>query len=178
MLPTAVVRGRQNPLHVAFAERLRRARKAAGLSHAEISRQAGLASRTTTTILESGASRPRVDTVEKLARALNLSPGFLAFGLAQPSAPSDVPLSMGLPERLLQARQLRALSRLQLGQRSETSHTLVRMTETGTTLPTLAKLEALAKALNVSPAWLAYGIEPMETAPTSRSSLSLTEDGR
>lgn len=167
MLPTVVVRGRKNPLHFGFAERLRRARKAHGLSHAALAREAGLASRTTTTILESGDSVPRVDTVEKLAHALKLSPCFLAFGVEQPRLPGKRFLSAGLAERLAETRQVRGLSRLQLGQRSGTSDTFVRMTETGATMPILAKLEALAKALGVSPAWLAYGLGPKEL-PTRR----------
>lgn len=162
MLPTAVVRGRKNPLHLGFAERLRRARKARALSHAALAREAGLTSRTTTTILESGESLPRVDTVEKLARALKLSPCFLAFGIDVPEVPGEERLSAGLAARLIATRQARGLSRLRLGQLSGTSDTFVRMTETGATMPILAKLEALAKALGVSPAWLAYGQGPME----------------
>lgn len=168
MLPTVVVRGRKNPLHFGFAERLRRARKASGLSHAALAREAGLASRTTTTILESGDSVPRVDTVEKLAHALKLSPCFLAFGVEQPRFPAKGFLSAGLAGRLAETRQARGLSRLQLGQLSGTSDTFVRMTETGATMPILAKLEALAKALGVSPAWLAYGQGPMELSARRR----------
>jgi len=169
VLPTGVVRGRKNPLHLGFAERLRRARKAAGLSHAALARSAGLASRTTTAILERGDSVPRVDTVERLASALSLSPSYLAFGIGAPTCLDQSAQSVGLPDRLLVARQMRRLSRLQLGQRSGTSHTLVRMTETGMTMPNLTKLEALATALAISPAWLAFGLEPMEPARSSRS---------
>lgn len=172
MLPTGVVRGRKNPLHLGFAERLRRARKAARLSHAALARAAGLASRTTTATLESGSSVPRVDTVEWLATALKLSPSYLAFGLGLPSQVDQAERAAGLPDRLLMAREQRGLSRLQLGQRSGTSHTLVRMTETGTTMPNLAKLEALAKALGISPAWLAFGLQPMEPAQRSRATTS------
>lgn len=172
MLPTRVVRGRKNPLHLGFAERLRRARKAAELSHAALARAAGLASRTTTAILENGDSVPRVDTVERLAAALSLSPSYLAFGLGPLSQGDQAGQPAGLPDRLLAARQLRGLSRLQLGQQSGTSHTLVRMTETGTTIPNLAKLEALAKALAISPAWLAFGLDPMEPARRSRAEAS------
>lgn len=172
MLPTRVVRGRKNPLHLGFAERLRRARKDADLSHAALARAAGLASRTTTAILENGDSVPRVDTVARLAAALSLSPSYLAFGLGPLSQADRAGQSAGLPDRLFAARELRGLSRLQLGQRSGTSHTLVRMTETGTTMPNLAKLEALAKALGISPAWLAFGLDPMEPARRSRTEVS------
>lgn len=46
----------------------------------------------------------------------------------------------------------------EIGRRSDTSATLVSSAESGATMPNLAKLEALAKALGVSPCWLAYGV--------------------
>ena len=41
---------------------------------------AGLISRTTTAVLERGDIVPRIDTVERIAYALGLSPAFLAYG--------------------------------------------------------------------------------------------------
>lgn len=67
-----------------------------------------------------------------------------------------------MPQRLSAIRQKRGLSRLELGRISATSHTFVRMTETGTTVPNIAKVEQLAKALNVSVCWLAFGIGQAE----------------
>jgi len=55
----------------------------------------------------------------------------------------------------------------ELGRLSGTSDTLVRMTEGAETMPNLAKLEALAKGLGVSPCWLAYGVGP-QAAPSRR----------
>ncbi len=108
--------------------------------------------------LEAGGRVPRVDTVEKLGKVLRVSPCFLAYGIEQPCEPGEGSLSAGLPERLLQFRQERGLSRKELGRLSGTSDGFVRMTETDATVPNIAKVEALAKALKVSPCWLAYGV--------------------
>ncbi len=112
--------------------------------------------------LEGGGRVPRVDTVEKLAKVLGVSPCYLAYGveLACPS-PTRTRLA-DLPQRLAAIRQERGLSGLELGRLSGTSHTFVRMTETGTTVPNIAKVEQLAKALNVSVCWLAFGIGQAE----------------
>ena len=108
--------------------------------------------------LEGGDRIPRVDTVEKLGKVLRVSPCFLAYGIEQPCEPVEGSLSAGLSERLLQLRQERGLSRKELGRLSGTSDGFVRMTETDATVPNIAKVEALAKALRISPCWLAYGV--------------------
>ena len=71
------------------------------------------------------------------------------------------------PLRLSEMRAARGLSRLELGRLSGTSHTFVRMTESGTTIPNIAKVEQLAKALQVSVCWLAFGLGNPEL-PTHR----------
>ena len=167
MLPGSVVRGRQNFAYVKLPDRLRRARREAGVSRAGLSVDAGL-SQNALYGIESGERIPRVDTIEKLAKALRLSPCMLAFAVEQPCEPFEGLYCAGLPERLSEIRQARGLSRLQLGQRSKTSDTLVRTTETGATMPNLAKLEALAKALDVSACWLAYGVGDRELPPLRR----------
>jgi len=112
--------------------------------------------------LEKGGRAPRVDTVEKLAMALGVSPCYLAYGVEMPGPPDAGMRSSDMPQRLSTVRQERGLSRLELGRLSGTSHTFVRMTETGTTVPNIAKVEQLAKALNVSVCWLAFGTGPAE----------------
>ena len=87
VIPNGVVRGRKNPLHFGFAERLKRARRVADVSYAALGRQAGFGSRTTAALLENGERVPRVDTVEKLASALDVSPAWLAYG----EGPMEVP---------------------------------------------------------------------------------------
>ncbi|MBL9045099.1 MAG: helix-turn-helix transcriptional regulator [Myxococcales bacterium] len=112
--------------------------------------------------LEAGGRVPRVDTLEKLAKVLGVSPCYLAYGADVPCLAQTGTLFADLPQRLSAMRQERGLSRLELGRLSDTSHTFVRMTETGTTVPNIAKVEQLAKALNVSVCWLAFGIGQAE----------------
>jgi transcriptional regulator with XRE-family HTH domain len=161
VLARGVVRGRKNPLHYGFSLRLARARKAAGLTGSALSLTVGMA-RNAASHLEGRARVPRVDTVEKLAKVLHISPCQLAFGVEQSCDAGAGLLSAGLPARLIQLRQERGLSRLELGQRSDTSHTFVRMTESGATVPSIAKVEQLAKALQVSVCWLAFGLGSTE----------------
>lgn len=118
--------------------------------------------------LEAGGRMPRLDTVEKLAKVLNVSPCLLAYGVEVPCQPTGQLLSEGLPDRLLRLRQERGLSRRQLGRLSDTSDNFVQMTETGTTVPSIAKVEQLAKALQVSVCWLAFGLGSPELAVRRR----------
>lgn len=167
MLPTPVVRGRQNPLHVGFAHRLTRFRKAAELSRSALSDAVGMA-RNTASQLERKERTPRLETVEKLARALGVSPCLLAYGVEIPCEQSAAECWTGLPQRLLVLRQERGLSRRQLGRRSGTSDNFVQMTESGATEPNIAKVEQLAKALQVSVCWLAFGLGRRELPVRSR----------
>lgn len=162
VLPSAVVRGMPNPLHFTFADRLRRSRKAAGLLAAGLSRAAGL-DKNTVGLLEAGPGLPKLSTVEKLARALGLSPGWLAFGLGEPAAaPASAELlCRGLAERARAVRAERGLSALGLAKAAGLTDGAVRSVESGRQ-PSLATLEALARALRVSPAWLAFGEGPRE----------------
>jgi transcriptional regulator with XRE-family HTH domain len=112
---------------------------------------------------------PRVDTVEKLASVLHVSPGFLAFGVEHPFELAAESVSAGLPMRLAQLRQERGFSYRELARLSQTSHKFIQMTETGATVPSIAKVEQLAQALAVSPSWLAFGIGERDFAPPRRS---------
>jgi transcriptional regulator with XRE-family HTH domain len=128
--------------------------------------------------LEAGGRVPRVDTIEKLAKVLRMSPCMLAYGIDAPCDAGDGSLSGGLPARLAQLRDERGLSRLELGKLSRTSHTFVRMTETDATVPNIAKVEALANALKVSVCWLAYGVGERDLPPRRSRSAVQPSDPR
>lgn len=76
-----------------FAERLTAARTLCGLSRKALAKAAEL-SLTAVTGLESGQV-PNIATVERLAKALKIAPGWLAFG-AEPLAPAQT-ISTPLP---------------------------------------------------------------------------------
>ena len=100
-----MVRGRKNPLYFGFAARLKAARKASGDSRSMVTQRSGLLDGKTVLLLEQGERIPRIDTVEKLAYALGLSPAFLAYGLDFPCVrSSDGFLAEGVAIRLQSAR--------------------------------------------------------------------------
>jgi transcriptional regulator with XRE-family HTH domain len=152
-----MVRGRKNPLYVGFARRLRSARKAAELNGAALSAAAGM-SHNAVAQLETGARVPRLDTIAKLAKALAVSPCWLAFGVELPCEQAADLAARAIGERLLMIRRERSLSRRELGRLSGTSDNFVQTTEAATTVPSIAGVEQLAKTLNVSVCWLAFGI--------------------
>ena len=163
MLPSGVVRGRKNPLFVGFGKRLKQARKSQNLSRFGISARASAKDRELVASLEAGERIPRIDTVEKLAYALGLSPAFLAYGLDFPCVRSrDGFLAEGVATRLQSARVELGLSMRALARSAGLTDTAVRSTETGSTIPGLETTERLAVALGVSPGWLAYGLGPVE----------------
>lgn len=154
MLPGHVTRGRPNPLHHRFDERLRRARKKAGKSASGLALAAGL-DKNAVSRLEAGGL-PRLPTVEQLARALGVSPGWLGYGVGESAATTEQgPLRC--TELAARVRETRGdLAVRELARRAQTSPAQVRAVESGN-LPTIENLEDLARALGVSPAWLAFG---------------------
>ncbi len=141
--------------------RLRRARRAAGLTALVLS-QAAHVGKSLVSILEGGGGRvPRLDTVELLAVALSLSPSFLAFGIELPYEPATELRSKGFAARLSEARRERGLSMRAVDKRAGISPGSTRSLEAGT-MPSLDTLELISKALGVSPAWLAFGEGPRE----------------
>lgn len=69
-----------------LGERLFEARQAAGLSMRQLAQKAGVGEATINDI-EKARQMPAADTTERLARALSISPAWLAFGIG-PQQPS------------------------------------------------------------------------------------------
>lgn len=179
VLPGGVVRGRKNPLHYGLPLRLKRARTAAELSRRALAERAGVADGVARYIEDGKQRAPGVDTVERLARGLGVSPCWLAYGdegplpflqkrpqAEQPAYQgADVSIAIeggpllceGLPLRLQAAREARGLSRRALGKSVDMSTTAIGNIEDGRTISGVATVEKLAAALDVAPCWLAYG---------------------
>ena len=173
MLPKCVVRGRQNPKHMAFSTRFRRARRERQVSLVAIAENAGLAGASVVLYFETGQRAPRLDTVERVAYALGLSPAFLAYGIeADASQPTDGLRCEGVASRLRETRTARGLTMRALARAAGLTDTAVRSTETGASMPGIATVEAFAIALGVSPGWLAYGLGPMELPGRRRAAVS------
>lgn len=115
-------------------------------------------------ILEGGGGRvPRLPTVERLANVLGVSPSFLAFGVELPYVPTQEDRSMGFTGRLRAELDRRDLAVRALAVRAGLSAGGTWALAHGT-MPSLDTLEALAKVIRVSPAWLAFDEGPRELA--------------
>ena len=163
MLPRVVVRGRKNPLYMGLPARLKKARLTAGYDRKTLTLKASLADGSVVLGLEQRRRVPRLDTVERLADALGLSPAFLAFGIDD--AAGGIPTALrsdGVSTRLHATRMAKDMTMRAVSEKAGLSHPTARSTESGASMPTIATVEALANALGVSPGWLAYGLGPVE----------------
>lgn len=150
-----MVRGRRNPLHFKLAERLKASRKARGMSQWAVCEAAGVAD-TVVGYIEDQGGTPRISTVAKLAKALGVSNGWLAFGL-ETGAEHSFSEGMELAARLRALRTLYGISRAKLGQAGGVPVGSIQHIEEGRGAPRVDTIERLAVALDVSPAWLAFG---------------------
>lgn len=156
MISRRVVQGRANPLHTRLPERLRSARAVTRMSASALSLAAGMG-RGGVAHLEAGRGFPLLSTAEQLANVLEVSVAWIAYGVSAPWEPAADLRCKDLPVRLRQLRQELGLSLREVGRRAGSSAAAVRSLEAGV-VPTVATLEAVAEALCVSPAWLAFGL--------------------
>ena len=158
-----VVRGRKNPLFMGLAARLKTARKTAALNRQSVTQRAKLSDVSAVLGMEQGQRIPRLDTIERVAYGLGLSPAFLAYGIDEDaSQPTEGLRCEGVASRLRETRTARGLTMRALARAAGLTDTAVRSTETEASMPSIATVEAFAIALGVSPGWLAYGLGPME----------------
>lgn len=174
-----VPRGKKNPLYLMVSQRLLHLRDASGLVQEQICEMAKLA-RSTVSHVESGEVTSKISTIEQLATAFGISPAYLAFGddghlrwrerrprfgLDPDPPPEPTPaarpcenLYQGMGARLSQARKAKGLSMRGLGRAAHCTVAAISLLEAGTSVVLLSTCEDLAKALDVAPGWLAYGI--------------------
>jgi transcriptional regulator with XRE-family HTH domain len=169
-----VVRGRRNLRFLKLASRLKKARKQQGLSRCGLSVAAGLTNQAVSYI-ENQDRIPRISTVSRLAQVLGLAPGWLAFGLSASIHPGSTEPAV-LAERLRLVRAARGLSRTSLAEAAVVLAGSIQRIEEGRGAANVETVERLAIALDVSPAWLAFGdgdpasalVRPiLTTAPSS-----------
>lgn len=151
-----MVRGQKRPLFHGLARRLRQARRLKGYGFAELAALTGLSTSVASHIERDGRI-PSIATVEKIAEALAVSPGWLAFGSKSESFGAGVGRYEAVALRLRALRTQLVLSRRALGARAQLSGTAVALIEDGRTVPRVDTAEQLAHALEVSPSWLAFG---------------------
>lgn len=175
----AVAQGKKNALWMGLPDRLKRARKAAGLSQRALARCAGC-SENVPRFVESRANRPGINIVEKLAAGLGVPVCWLAFGhegtepFRKRKTPPVVPFEDPVPEpgshpfrarfelcgeRIRQVREQHGYTLRYLASYADTSYQTILNAETSATVPNVETIEAIAVALDVAPCWLAYGDE-------------------
>ncbi len=160
-----VTRGSPNPRFQRLPERLAKARKAADLTRRALEQKAG-GTNGAILYIEEGRRVPTVETVARLAHALGVPAAWLAYGLGEPSAPGFGSTTIGMAARLLTVRAAQKLSRAELGRRTGLSPRAIAKIEAGGQSG-VDVIELLAKALRISPAWLAFN-EGQQLLPVSR----------
>lgn len=161
-----VVRGSPNPRHYRLPFRLRMARKQSGLTRMALAQKASV-SNATVSHIETDQRLPSVGTVARLAAALGLSAAWLAFGLGETNAGASAVSCDGMGARLRTARIDKAQTKAALGRLADLAAPSISQIENGGQAG-VDTIEKLAKALKISPAWLAYGVGPQELPPRRR----------
>lgn len=165
MLRGSVVRGQKNPLHHGLPLRLGRALKQAGLTRTALARLAGV-SHPIVGSLETRQSITTVNTIARLASALGVSSSWLAYGIGEQTDQDNAASCNGMDERLRIVRNARGHTRTELARLAEVTPGTIAHVEGGGQAK-VNTVESLAKALAVSPGWLAFGIGP-EVLPSPR----------
>ena len=155
-----MVRGSPNPLHFGLPARLRKTRKQSGQRRSVLGYKVGRDSEVTAKV-ESGERIPTVGTLARLASALDVSAGWLGYGLGEQNTDGKAATTDGMGARLASVRIERGLTKVALARLLDLSATAIANIEKGAQTG-VDVLESLAKALGVSPAWLAFGEGPRE----------------
>ncbi len=149
-----MVRGRKNPLYFGLALRLKKARRESGLKRLHLAAKAGLARATGRTI-ETGNRLPTVGTIVSLAGALDVSASWLAYGIGDMHIDGAPATCDGMGARLQQLRVEQGHTKAALARLVGLSPSTVADIEYGAQTG-VEVIEALAKALCICPAWLAF----------------------
>lgn len=160
-----MVRGSPNPRHVGFANRLRKARKQADLSRRALEQKAG-GTNGAVLYMETQRRLPTLPTVIRLASALDVSAGWLAYGLGEMAAAGRSSSTISLGERLRESRTQQGLTKAALARSVGLSPSTIGDIENGA--QTSVEVAALlAHVLRISPAWLAFNEGP-QVLPSRR----------
>jgi len=161
-----VVRGSPNPRHLKLAARMRKARKAAGLTRKAVVQLAG-GGETAARDIEMGNRLPTIGMIARLAAALSVSASWLAYGIGEQPSQGTADCS-GMGARLLAVRTEQSHTKASLARLAELNPGSIAGIESGGQAG-IDTVERLAKELRISPAWLAYGVGPRELPGRRRS---------
>lgn len=160
-----MVRGSPNPQYFGLPARLKRARKFACLTRTALAARVG-GDQTTALDIETGRRLPTVGTVARLAIGLGVSAGWLGFGLGEMESAKLQASCDGMATRLQSVRLANGFSKAALARMVNLSPTALANIERGSQSG-IEVIAALAKALGISPAWLAFDEGP-QVLPSRR----------
>lgn len=112
-------------------------------------------------LIERRQTLPRINTVERFAVALSVSPSWLAYGDGPEEASAVESKAQEVGRRLEAARKQHGLSRQALGRAAGLSGQTIANIEVHGMIPRVDTVEMLAEALGLRPSWLAFGLEPL-----------------
>lgn len=151
-----------------FSDRLRISRVLAAMTQQELAAAARCGGRQAVCLrtigaYETGVGDPSCVEIGHLGCALGLHPGWLAFAqdLSCPWWLWDAS-ARGAGYRLRAARMEAGMTQAQLAAAAHTTQAEISNLETGAQQPRLSAVRALAQALQVKPAWLAYWAGPQK----------------
>lgn len=165
-----MVRGLPNPRHLGLPARLRKARKLAGLTRMALAEKATVGT-PTVLYIETTQRMPSVGTIARLASALSVTASWLSFGLGLMHTDDPPEKCDGMGERLQAVRIEKGQTKASLGRLAHLAAPSIAQIENGGQAG-VDTIERLAKALGISPAWLAYGVGSRELPPRRRSRLA------
>ena len=160
-----MVRGKKNPAHVGLPSRLKTARRQCGIKRRPLAEKAGIAPSTVIDI-ETKQRLPTVATIARLAKALSVSAGWLAYGLSDTMADGTLATTEGMGTRLQTVRIEHGLTKAALARSGDLAPSAYAKIENGGQTG-VEVIEALAQALGVSPSWLAFNQGP-QVLPSRR----------
>lgn len=116
--------------------------------------------------IETGQRLPTVGMIARLATAMDVRAGWLAYGLGEPAAEVLAATCDGMGARLQVVRLAHGLSKAELGRLAGLTAPSITQIEDGGQSG-IHVVEALAQALNINPAWLAFNEGP-QVLPSRR----------
>ena len=161
-----MIRGSPNPRYFGLPARLKKARKQSGLTRKGVVQKVG-GDQSAMRDIETNQRLPTVGTVARLASALHVSAAWVGFGLGNPELDGPPATCEGMGSRLETVRCERGLTKAALARLIQVTPRAVAAIESGGQAR-IQTVEALAQALGISPAWLAFNQGPRVLPRTRR----------
>ncbi len=108
-------------------------------------------------LIERRQNLPRINTIERFAIALGVSPSWLAYGEGPEDRIQAEPTTSGVGQRLEASRKACGMTRQALGLAAGLTGQTVANIEVKGMIPRVDTVEMLAKVLGVTSSWLAFG---------------------